>query len=566
MLLIYVSYSQELSGISENEPFTINGGVNVNSVFYHTKDTLSSREPFSFVVTGNVNLNLYNVVNCPISFTYSNYEANWSQPFNFNQFGMEPSYKWIKTYIGYSSMSFSDYTLSGHQFLGFGVEVTPDIPWKYSAMYGRFLKPVEEDTTDAYNIPSFARYGYATSVEYNGNGIIKFVMFKAWDDEESLQTLPIKSPIMPKSNLAFSLSVSEPIGEKFSLEGEFSTSAINSDTRNKEKKSGEHIFKATQFLQKNTISTVYYCAYKGSLKYAGKGYGLGISYERVNPGYETLGAYYFTNDFENVTFDASTVLLKEALNIKGRIGFQRNDLDKTNASNTKKIVGSVNMQYSMNKRTNVSLNYSNFTGYTYIKSEFDDINATDPYQNVDTLKFTQVNQSVSTNISYRLGDTGKKNLQQNINVNIAVQNQTMQQNKLHKPGTQFYNGNISYNLNESKINFGVYCSLNGNYSKIPSSVDAFTIGPTIGCNKGWFDNKLKLNGSASYNANLLANGNTNVCVIRLNCSYSINEHHQFDMSFTEQNRQAKKQGRVNDLTLTLGYKYSFNKKYSEIVK
>ena len=93
MLMLYISYSQELSRISRNEPFTISGGINVNSVFYHSKDTLSIREPYSFVVAGNINLNIYNVVNCPISFTYSNYKANWSQPFNFNQFGMMPSYK-----------------------------------------------------------------------------------------------------------------------------------------------------------------------------------------------------------------------------------------------------------------------------------------------------------------------------------------------------------------------------------------------------------------------------------------------------------------------------------------
>lgn len=566
LILPYMLYSQELSGIAENEPVTISGGINVNTVFYHSKDTLSTREPFSFVVTGNVNVNLYNGINCPISFTYSNYKANWSQPFNFNQFGMTPSYKWIKTYIGYNSMTFSDYTLSGHQFLGFGVEVSPDIPWKYAAMYGRLLKPVEEDTTNEYNIPAYARYGYATSVEYLGYGNIKLVLFKAWDDENSLSVQPVKTQLYPQSNLAFSLSVSEPIGEQFSFEGELSSSAINTDTRNKEKKSGEHIFKATNFLQKNTVSTVYYCAYKGSLKYAGNGYGLGVSYERVNPGYETLGAYYFTNDFENITFDASTILLKETLNLSGRIGLQRNDLDKTNMSSTKKIVGSLNMQYAMNQKTNLSLNYSNFTGYTYIRSEFDDINATDPYQNVDTLKFTQINQSVSANVSRRLGNIENKDLQQAININATFQNQTMQQNKLHKPGTQFYNGNVSYNMNVQNISLGLFCSINGNYNKIPETDDVFTIGPTIGGNKGWLDNKLKATVSLSYNDELITRSNSSVWVFRAGGSYTLKEHHQFDVSFSEQNRSAKNQGRVNDLTFTIGYKYNFNVKYSEIFK
>ncbi|MBO7144735.1 MAG: hypothetical protein J6W13_07905 [Salinivirgaceae bacterium] len=567
MMMLFMSYSQELSGISEDEPVTISGGVNVNSVFYRSKDTLSTREPFSFVVTGNVNLNLYNVVNCPISFTYSNYKANWSQPFNFNQFGMAPSYKWIKAYIGYNSMSFSDYTLSGHQFLGLGIEVSPDIPWKYAVMYGRLLKPVEEDTTNTYNVPAYARYGYATSVEYLGHGSIKLVLFKAWDDESSLSAQPVKTQLYPQSDLAFSISVSEPVGERFTFNGEFSTSALNTDTRNKEKKKdGERIFRVTQFLQKNTISTIYYCAYKSALKYTGQGYGLGVSYERVNPGYETLGAYYFTNDFENITFDASTILLKETLNISGRIGFQRNDLDRTNMSSTKKLIGSLNMQYAMSEKTSVSLSYSNFTGYTYIKNEFDNINASDPYQNIDTLKFTQINQSVSANISCRLGSEDDKNVQKTLNVNATIQNQTMQQNKLHKPGTQFYNGNVSYNMNVQNMNLGVFFSLNGNYNKIPEMDDALTVGPTIGGNKGWLENKLRITTSLSYNNELITNNNSAVWIFRAGSTYTLKEHHQFDLSFSEQNRLAKNQGRVNDLTFTVGYRYNFNVKYSEVFK
>lgn len=560
-----VSYSQELSGLQENEPLTVNGGVSVNTVFYHSKDTLSTREPFSFVLSGNLNIDIYNVVNCPITFTYSNYQANWSQPFNFNQFGMVPSYKWIKAYLGYNSMSFSDYTLSGHQFLGVGVELSPtEIPWKYAAMYGRLLKPVEEDTTDAYNVPAFARYGYATSVEYMGYGDIKFVVFRAWDNEHSLSKMPEMTTLSPKSNLAFSLSVSEPIGEQFSFEGEFSTSAINTDTRNKQLKDGEHIFRATGFLQKNTISTVYYCAYKGSLKYEGQGYGLGVSYERVNPGYETLGAYYFTNDFENITLDASARFLKETLNVSGRIGLQRNDLDKTNVSSTKKVVGSLNTQYAFSKKTTASATYSNFTGYTFIKSVFDDINAVDPYQNVDTMRYTQINQTLSTNISHLIGNVENKSLQQSINVNLTAQKQTMQENKLHKPGTRFYNGNLNYNVNLPERQLGFFSSVNVNYNKIPQSDDACTLGPTIGGNKGWLEGKLKANASVSYNTQLINRSGNDVFVFRLGGSYTLKEHHQFDLSFTEQNRNAKNQGRVNDVTLTIGYRYNFNKKYSEV--
>ena len=55
-------------------------------------------------------------------------------------------------------MSFSPYTLSGHEFLGGGVELTPDkIPFKFSAMYGRLQKATEPDTLSGD--PSYKRMG-----------------------------------------------------------------------------------------------------------------------------------------------------------------------------------------------------------------------------------------------------------------------------------------------------------------------------------------------------------------------------------------------------------------------
>ena len=47
--------------------------------------------------------------------------------------------KWIKTYAGWSTMNFSQYTFSGHRFLGGGVELTPK-NWKIALMYGRLKK------------------------------------------------------------------------------------------------------------------------------------------------------------------------------------------------------------------------------------------------------------------------------------------------------------------------------------------------------------------------------------------------------------------------------------------
>ena len=137
------AYSQDISNIFEQKPFVFSGSLNVNQMATYRNVNYTSSNPYSIFVNGNASFTFYGIA-VPFSFSYSNQQVNYSQPFNFNQFGMQPSWKWVKTYIGYNSMSFTPYSLNGHQFLGGGVELTPpNIGLKFSMMYGRMVKAVE---------------------------------------------------------------------------------------------------------------------------------------------------------------------------------------------------------------------------------------------------------------------------------------------------------------------------------------------------------------------------------------------------------------------------------------
>jgi hypothetical protein len=61
------------------------------------------------------------------------------------------------------------------------------------------------------------------------------------------------------------------------------------------------------------------------------------------------------------------------------------------------------------------LSYSNFSSYTYIRSEFDEINQTNPYENLDTLNFTQLTQSAGLNDDvHAIGDPADKEKRRSI--------------------------------------------------------------------------------------------------------------------------------------------------------
>jgi len=117
--------SQDLSTIKDKEMLTINGNLSVDQMFNpQIWDNTTSRDPYSYFIVGGLNLSLYGF-SMPLNFSYSNQNIGFTHPFTFNQFGAQPSYKWVKTYVGYNSVSYSPYTLSGHQFCGFGFELAP---------------------------------------------------------------------------------------------------------------------------------------------------------------------------------------------------------------------------------------------------------------------------------------------------------------------------------------------------------------------------------------------------------------------------------------------------------
>ncbi|MFN8688363.1 MAG: hypothetical protein ACK5XL_00010, partial [Cyclobacteriaceae bacterium] len=130
--------AQDIGQIGVKKGVTLNGSLNLSSIGYRVWGIEQRRDPFNWFATGNLNVNLFGY-SVPLSFSYSNANTSFSQP--FNQFTFTPQYKWVKTYVGYSAMTFSNYTLNGHVFLGGGVELTPG-NWRISAMYGRLRKAV----------------------------------------------------------------------------------------------------------------------------------------------------------------------------------------------------------------------------------------------------------------------------------------------------------------------------------------------------------------------------------------------------------------------------------------
>lgn len=563
LFTIQFSFSQNLELIGKEKAVKINGGININQIGYLSSDSLSSRDPYSLYLSGNVNVSLYGW-NVPFTFTYSNQKTTYTQP--FNQYSLHPYYKWIKLHIGYTSMSFSPYTLNGHLFLGAGVELTPQAPVTFSAMYGRLKKAIEYDSAMAAILPpEYERWGYGIKagthfdVTDMVNTNIAVTAFHAADKAGTLDYIP-DSLGHPAENFVLSTNIDVSIAGHFTFSTELASSMITSNTKSALSDAGTN--KWVRFM--NTAyganaSTGQYSATKMNFGYNAEIYSLGIGYERIDPGYETFGAYYFNNDLENVTVNGSLNLLEKKVNLAANVGRQRDNLDDTKTSDMKRWVTALNASYNSGKKLNANISYSSFTSHMNIRSQFVDINQATPYDNLDTLNFTQISTSTSASIGYVLKNDEQS--RQNLNMNFSHQKASDKQGGIDTTGaSRFYMFNGSYSYSMVPSSFTTSLSFNTNINRAPG-METTTIGPSLAVNKLFFNKKFRNSLAVSFNQ-AYANGSKQVRVVslRYNSSYTILKKHNLNLGLTFMNRKrqsTEQSSAINELIATLGYSFNF---------
>ncbi|RUA33798.1 MAG: hypothetical protein DSY77_08405 [Bacteroidetes bacterium] len=550
--------AQDLSQIGKGKALKVNGGISLSQLYNTAFGGELNREPYSYYFNGNINFSIYGL-SIPLSFNFSNEQFGYSQP--FNQYGISPTYEWITLQAGYTSMSFSPYTLSGHLFLGGGVQLRPDGPWSVSAMAGRLQKAIAVDTAVG-NQPAFHRFGYGSKVDYQGNGYnLNFTFFKSKDDPSTVTNLTDSMEVFPEENLVLGIGGSTTLFQRVALNFEYANSAISRDIRSEGVERGTfQPFPSGGALFTHRLSTAYHQAFKTGVNYGGNGYNIGLGYERVDPGYKTHGAYFFNNDLENITVNGGTQLFKNKLNISTNIGLQRDNLDDAKINQMTRWIGAVNSNWTVSKKLNVSASYSNFQTYTVIRSQFEDINNIDLLRPIDTLNFTQISQSINASSNYIL--KADESRVQSLNLNLSVQQSSDEQSGEEQPtGSKFYNSNLGFSNQWKELGLNIFTSFNASWQEA-GEINNTTLGPVLSVNKSMFEKKLRLSLTSAFNNSYAQSNLTNtVFNCRLSAAYQYKEKHNisFTNAFLARNTP-QDDGSTNKSTQlngTLTYTYQF---------
>ena len=555
MLFSTIGYSQSINfdQLGKEKWLRYNGGIAANSVYYNGE---ANRQPFTYFLTGNLNFNIAGLYNVPLSFTYSDQEFDFPNPFNFNRLSLHPSYKWATAHLGDVNMTFSPYTLAGHQFTGAGFDANPEGKFQISGMYGRLLRATQYNAEEPRALTAYKRMGYGLKTAYDFDFMkLGVILFKASDEFNSIaNSFPVELGLSPKENAVLSFESEFRILKKARIRVEYAISGVTEDTQLTEVRPQNGIL---SFLLNENISTNYYNALNASFNYPAGNGTIGAGYERIDPDYKTLGAYFFNNDLENITVNASQSIFDNKLNLNVNAGIQQDNLNKAKSAEQQRIVSAINANYTASEQLGINASYSNFQSFTNIRDQFDYINQVGEFDNVDTLNYRQISQNANLGVNYILKKTETK--QHTTNLNLVYQNSSNEQEGQTLEGgvNQFYNATAAYTLGYPERALNISFAANSSYNTVAEN-ENLTLGPTIAVGKQFFDKRLRSNFSSSYNTSYTdGEQQGDVLNFRLGSTYVWMEKHNLNLNFLMLFRNSDlNTGR--DLTITLGYSYAFD--------
>ena len=542
--------AQNLEGINKQKPVTLSGGITARAIFYDANGITNRRQPFSYIFTGSPTISIFNSFTIPLSFTYSEQDRSFRQP--FNQVGMSPYYKWITIHAGYRNINYSQFTLAGHTILGAGVELHPGI-FRFGFISGRFNRATPVDTSvKSFQPFTYSNHGSAGKIGIGkGADFFEVSILKAKDDSSSVHPrTEFKGTVTPAENIVIGINGQVKFLKDFTFAIEAATSVYTRNLNNKTALSDSANKGFTKilgsFISTNS-TTERYNAIQTSLGYHQKIFSARLQYRRVDPDYKTMGAYFFNSDIENITFAPSLNLLKNKLRFGGSIGYQHDNLKKQKQSTSSRVIGSANLTTDFNDHFGIDFSYSNYSntqirktillGNTFRIAQVSENYSFTPRYILASEKYVHsvifsANYNVFSSVDKtidNLSDTKSKNYFLNYQVTLVPKNLT-----------------YTFNLNYMDVKSASY--EDGNY------------GVTLGINKVMSNSKLTAGWLGSFLKGL--HGKSTGLILNQNVSvnYRINKHHSFGTTVSYINNKSQQTlvtPSYSEWQADLNYRYVF---------
>ena len=551
-IFVYIDslQSQNLENLG-GKPFQVSGNISIGSSFYKAIDRENRRSPFAYFISANPTFSVYGF-DIPVSITYRDQQGSISNP--FNRYSINPTYKWASLHLGNISLQMNPYTLSGVNFKGAGLELTPG-KLRFAVATGKLENPLAQLDTiieGAQLLETYERNALAMKLGYgSANNFIEFSGFQAKDDINKVNTELLNTRLVkPEENIVLGTSFKITPIKWFSIQANLAASAHTANQGSLNILQTEELLQAQEDygdLITLNLSSKLQLAGDAGFDFKFRNFGFGGEYKRVDPFYKSLGTYYFLEDYENYLFKVNFSLFNNKIRFTGRGGLQRNNLNNLRATTNTRQIASGNLTLTPARNVSLTARYSNFQNDR--SQGLVELN--------DSLRYTRTTAIYSVSPRYSFGS---KTNQSSIAASINYQNlEDLLDNENTGRSIDNYTGNLTYSLNMRERNSQMSISLLGNQNVIEGR-ETQRIGGNVRFTKRVMDKKMNITSTVGYTSNFLNQVSDGASItVRLGLRYRIKSKYtaSFNMNYLNRNGGSRA---FQEIRGSLRFTYLFPKK------
>ena len=509
LLMCGVAQGQIVSKIKshiEADPLTFSGsvGTTLQSLF-NNRDVYAAGSPFALTAYANFNIGIYGF-NIPININLMNIAATqFSFPRPQLNINMTPQWRNFRFHIGTSSMHFSNYTYSGQNFTGLGMEYQGKL-FRFGGFYGNMqaatrFKEYDNRSAIRYladsllglnvqdiDLPQYKRVGYGARIGVGSTkNYLDLNLFKAKDDTNSLpmtwyseagDTVQRDSVVLAKENLAVGLSGRVAIGRWFSLTANAgaslftpdqhgsainaaSLSALGADSGDAQLKKVLGILDKVGWLYTPRMNSKLRLAGDAAASFNFRRFNAVVTYRFVQADYTSLGTTRFSQNAHGLGANTNLRLFKNTTTFSLAGYLQRDNLDHKQIYTNQVATYSTNLSTLLFNALNFSLAYSGVNQYQLDGTK----------QVNDSTRTNQLAHNLTLSPSYTIEGVNSHNISLTFN---TVQNRNLNtlNTKKSKQDVNTYSAGAGYTLTltEKRMDVGV----NYDFSKSMSELNSYS--------------------------------------------------------------------------------------------
>ena len=539
--------AQDIEAIAHSKPIQSSGSLSASTTHELITDSTLAENSFYYYLNGNLTTTFFGVVSVPISFAFTDNTLTKNAALPFNRFSLSPTYKGYTLYLGFNSMTFSQYTLSGHDYLGIGAAYQNEA-WDISGFYGRLRKACAPDSAATKFDIGYKRVGGGFKVGHIfGKTSVAGNVIYIGDKKNTVSFDNHPELYIPaKENIASSIEAGTTLIPNLNIRGEYAISVLKSQY------SSDSLTTESLCPETNLYYTSVFHAYNFALDYSLGNSQVGMAYKYMPPNYETLGGYYFNEDLRQITATFST-MIADRIAVAGDAGFSRDNVKHQKLSTNKSMVYSINVSGNLTQKLNMSASFNNDQSYINIRDNYRQLIQTSQFEDIDTNNYSQLSSTSMLSMSYSLG--GSEQVSHTLTADFTYQTTDEEQRyDTLTAKAKILNTNAGYSC--ALNNLGMSLSLRGGFNRTKTSaqnVDIATISAGVSQR---FKKPLTLSLDGTLANTMYDTVSSYIVNARFSAAYTFFEKHNISLSATYIHNSVAATLK-NRLTVNFNYSYSF---------